>query len=239
MKRDEREAVAAFLGTGTDEAAPPQSAFCSQDKRILSAASAASWAGWSPAKDNARYQTAEHAGLDATDIARLELKWAYGFAGDVIALAAPTVAGGALFVGSAGDAVQALDAKTGCLHWLYQASGPVRSAMTVAAVGADRLLLFSDQNGGVYALDAATGTLRWKTRVEEHEATRLTASFAVHGDVAFVPAASWEETRSIDPAYPCCTFRGSVTAVRIADGSVVWKTYFVEPPQRTGATSIT
>ncbi len=60
----------------------------------------------------------------------------------------------------------------------------------------------------------------------------------MHDDVAFVPAASWEETRSIDPAYPCCTFRGSVTAVRVADGSVVWKTYFVEPPQRTGATSI-
>jgi polyvinyl alcohol dehydrogenase (cytochrome) len=238
MKRDEREAVAAFLGTGTDEGEPLQSAFCSQDKRILSTASAASWTGWSPGKDNARFQTAEHAGLAATDIARLELKWAYGFAGDIIAFAAPTVVNGTLFVGSAGGVVQALDAKTGCLHWVYQASGPVRAAMTVAVDGADRLLLFSDQNGGVYAVNAATGTVRWKTRVEEHEATRLTASFAVHGDVAFVPAASWEETRSIDPAYPCCTFRGSVTAVRVADGSVVWKTYFVEPPRRTGRTSI-
>ena len=78
----------------------------------------------------------------------------------------------------------------------------------------------------------------WKKRVEEHEATRLTGSLAVQDGVAFVPAASWEETRSIDPAYPCCTFRGSVTAVRVRDGSVVWKTYLVDPPKKTGATAV-
>ena len=76
--------------------------------------------------------------------------------------------------------------------------------------------------------------LHWQTRVEQHEATRLTGSFAVHDDVAFIPAASWEETRALDPAYPCCTFRGSVTAVRVRDGSVVWKTYLVDPPQEDG-----
>ena len=65
----------------------------------------------------------------------------------------------------------------------------------------------------------------------------MTGSFAVHDGVAFVPAASWEETRALDPAYPCCTFRGSVTAVRVSDGSVVWKTYLVDAPQRTGQTA--
>ena len=65
----------------------------------------------------------------------------------------------------------------------------------------------------------------------------MTGSFAVHDEVAFVPAASWEETRALDPAYPCCTFRGSVTAVRVRDGSVVWKTYLVDPPQMTGQTA--
>jgi polyvinyl alcohol dehydrogenase (cytochrome) len=119
----------------------------------------------------ARYQTAERAGLRAADIARLELKWAYGFAGDIIAFGAPTVVNGPLFVGSASGLVQALDTRTGCLHWRYQANGPVRSAMTVAAQGDDRTLLFSDQNGGVYGVSAANGTLRWQTRVEQHEAT--------------------------------------------------------------------
>lgn len=238
IRRDEREAVATFLGTGTDESAPPATAFCKADRPALSAAPRESWTGWGPSQANTRFQTAERAGLNARDIERLELKWAFGFPGDVIAFAAPTILNGTLFVGSAGGTVQALDAKTGCLHWLYQASGPVRAAMTVATEGARNTLVFSDQNGWVYALDARTGKANWKIRVEEHEATRLTGSFAVQDGVAFVPAASWEETRSIDPAYPCCTFRGSVTAVRVRDGSLVWKTYLVDTPKRTGATAI-
>ena len=238
MRRDEREAVAKFLGTGTDEAAPPASAFCKADRPMLPGARQESWTGWGPSQSNTRFQTAENAGLNAGDIGRLELKWAFGFAGDVTAFAAPTILNGTMFVGSAGGTVQALDAKTGCLYWLYEASGPVRAAMTVAAEGARNKLVFSDQNGWVYALDARTGKALWKRRVEEHEATRLTGSFAVHDGVAFVPAASWEETRSIDPGYECCTFRGSVTAVRVRDGSVVWKTYMVDPPKETGATAI-
>ena len=237
MKRDEREAVSAFLGKGLDDAEPPASAFCGPDVQILSGTSHASWTGWGPTQDNARFQPADRARLTAAELARLELKWAYGFAGDIIAFAAPTVVDGTLFVGSAGGAVQALDAQTGCLHWLYRANGPVRSAMTVATEGSQRTLVFSDQNGGVYGVDAASGALRWQTRVEQHEATRLTGSFAVHDGIAFVPAASWEETRALDAAYPCCTFRGSITALRVGDGSVVWKTYLVDAPMRTGQTA--
>lgn len=237
MRRDEREVVANFLGTGADDPAPPASAFCRPDRPIMSGSPTDSWTAWGPSPANTRFQTPDRAGLRATDLSGLELKWAFGFAGDVIAFAAPTILSGTLFVGSAGGAVQALDAKTGCLYWSYQANGPVRTAMTVATEGARHTLVFSDQNGWVYAIDARTGEARWKKRVEEHEATRLTGSIAVHDGVAFVPAASWEETRSIDPKYPCCTFRGSVTGLRVRDGSLVWKTYLVDPPRKTGATA--
>jgi len=236
IRRADREAVANFLGTGIDDPPPPASAFCKRDRPIMAGPTRDSWSGWSATPANMRFQTAESAGLKAADVERLELKWAFGFAGDVIAFAAPTIRNGTMFVGSAGGAVQALDAKTGCLHWIYQANAPVRSAMAVSAEGAEVTLVFSDQNGWVHALDARTGKERWKKRVEEHEATRLTGSPAVHEGVVFVPAASWEETRSIDPEYPCCTFRGSITALRARDGAVVWKTYLVDPPKRTGVT---
>ncbi len=238
MRRDERQAVSEFLGTGADETALPPSAFCQASRPIVSGSPKDVWRGWGPAAANTRFQSPEGAGLTAADVGALELKWAFGFAGDVTAFAAPTILNGTLFVGSAGGSVQALDARTGCVHWVYQATGPVRAAMTVAEDGARTALVFSDQNGWVYALDARTGQTNWKKRVEEHEATRLTGSLAVHDGVAFVPAASWEETRSIDPAYRCCTFRGSVTAVRVRDGSVVWKTYLVDPPKKTGTTAI-
>jgi polyvinyl alcohol dehydrogenase (cytochrome) len=237
MRRNERETVAKYLGTGADEQVPPAAAYCTTE-RIMSGARADNWLGWAPSDANTRFQTAETAGLNAEHVSRLELRWAYGFPGDVIAFAAPTVVNGTLFGGSAGGAVQALDAKTGCLHWIYQAGAPVRAAMTVVPEGATKILVFGDQNGSVHAIDARTGKPRWTRRVEEHEATRLTGSVAVQDGIAFIPAASWEETRALDSAYPCCTFRGSVTAVRVRDGSVVWKTYLVEPSRKTGATKI-
>ena len=237
LKRDEREAVAAFLGKGPDEAAVAPQAMCKAGRALASTTSRGTWAGWSPTADNRRFQSAEQAGLSAADVPRLALKWALGFPGDVTAFAAPTVMAGTLFVGSAAGAVQAIDAQSGCIHWVYRASGPVRSAMTIASDGQRRTLVFSDQNGSVYGVDARSGEEMWKTRVEAHEATRLTGAFAVHDGMAFVPAASWEETRSIDPAYKCCTFRGSITAVRVRDGQVVWKTYLVDEPKKTGTTS--
>jgi polyvinyl alcohol dehydrogenase (cytochrome) len=112
----------------------------------------------------------------------------------------------------------------------------VRSTTVAVRRGATYSLVFGDQIGWVYSLDAKSGRVNWKKRIEAHEATRLTGSPAVHEGVVFVPAASWEETRAIDPQYRCCTFRGSVTALRVTDGTVVWKTYLVDPPVKTGIT---
>lgn len=237
MRRDEREAVAAFLGKGKDDMAPPPQALCGPGHRILSHPTTASWTAWSPLPDNARYQGADGAGLDASRVGQLKLRWAFGFPGDVIAFAAPTLLRGTLFVGSAGGTVQALDARTGCIHWTYQADGPVRTPPTVVDHAGQPVLLFTDQVGGVYGVQALTGQPLWKTRVEAHEATRLTGAIAVHDGVAFVPAASWEETRAVDPAYVCCTFRGSVTALNVSDGSVVWKSWLVDEPRKTGVSA--
>lgn len=237
MRREEREAVASFLGKGRDDIAPPASALCRADAHIMSSPSSAEWTGWGPAPDNTRFQDSTAAGLDGSRIGALKLKWSFGFPGDVIAFAAPTVLGGTLFVGSAGGRVQALDARTGCIHWSYQAAGPVRNPPTVTQDNGRTLLLFTDQVGGVYALEARTGKQVWKTRVESHEATRLTGAIAVHDGLAFVPAASWEESRAVDPAYPCCTFRGSISALRVRDGKVAWKTWLVPEPKQTHVTA--
>jgi polyvinyl alcohol dehydrogenase (cytochrome) len=237
VTRDEREAVAKFLGKGADDPPPPASAFCAPGRRIMVGPVRESWEGWSPSPENTRFQSPDRAGLNSVDVPRLKLKWAYGFSGDVTAFGAPTVLNGTIFIGSAGGVVQALDAKSGCIHWLYQANGPVRSAMGVSHDSDGITLVFSDQNGWVHALDAGTGKPRWKKRVEEHEGTRLTGSPVVHKGVVFVPAASWEESRSLDQGYSCCTFRGSVTALRVRDGSVVWKRYLVDSPKRTGTTA--
>jgi len=234
LTREDREAVANFLGIpGGDAAVRPKNYCADRTVRIASIPEGA-WNGWSPASDNARYQTGRAAGLSAAQIPRLKLKWAYGFEGDVNAIGAASVLGPYLFTGSAG-VVHALDTATGCVHWIFQADGPVRSAILIAPVennSRQYAALFSDLTGWYYALDASNGRLLWRKRIEPHESVRLTGAAAVYQDVIFVPAASWEETRAANPDYPCCTFRGSVMALRIKDGSQVWKTYTIEQEPR-------
>ena len=234
LQRSQREAVAKYLGKPIDDSSPPASAFCSNRQFAWTGNSTPGWSGWSPSSSNTRFQSLEQASLSIAQVRNLKLKWAFGFSGDITAYAAPTVHSGVLFVGSAGGVVHAMDAKTGCLYWTFQADGPVRAATLIAKNGAGHSIMFPDQIGWFYSLDAFTGRLLWKRRIDPHEATRLTGSAVVQDGVAFVPAASWEETRSGNPKYPCCTFRGSVTALHVSDGSLLWKTYMIDPPKKTG-----
>jgi polyvinyl alcohol dehydrogenase (cytochrome) len=230
LTRDEREAVANYLGVDRPDLPVPPQAYCSDRTVSIGPSPSPLWNGWGPNLSNTRYTTA--GGITLDQVGKLKLKWAYAFEGDVSAFGAPTVLGSTLFVGSAGGAVQALSTETGCVRWVYQASGPVRSAMVAVPIGKTHVLVFTDLTGWAYGVEAESGRLLWKKRPEPNESTRLTGSAAVHNGVVFIPAASWEETRSSNPEYPCCTFRGSVTALRAKNGAEVWKTYTVRDKPR-------
>ena len=238
MTRDERAAVSAFLGRPGDAGGPPASAFCPDRRVTLAAKPAITWNGWSPGTGNTRFQAAAAAGITASQIPGLRLKWAFGFDGDVSAYSQPTVLDGQIFVGSASGIVHAMRADRGCLQWTYQATGPVRGAVVTAPIaGGKHVLLFGDMSGWFYALQAEDGKQLWKVQVEQHDSVRLTAAAAVHDGVVYVPVSSWEEARASDAKYPCCTFRGNVVALRISDGSELWRTYLVDPPQARGTTA--
>jgi polyvinyl alcohol dehydrogenase (cytochrome) len=237
LRRDEREAVANFLGVAGGQLAASKN-MCSDGKRPMAGQSAGNWNGWSPGDDNARYVPTDKAGLNIGQLSKLKLKWTFAFPGDIMAFGAPTVFNGTVFTGSASGVIYALDAQTGCTHWTFEANGPVRSAILTVRNGPRTVLVFGDQIGWAYGLDASTGRQIWRTHVADHEATRLTGSPVEHDGVVYIPAASWEETRSLDPQYPCCTFRGNVTALRVSDGSMVWKSFMVAPPVKTGVTKI-
>jgi polyvinyl alcohol dehydrogenase (cytochrome) len=239
LNRGEREAVARFLGRSAAEAPPSPSAFCRDRSVRLDTSAAPIWNGWSPSTDNTRFAPAALAGLTAAQVPRLTLKWAFGFDGDISSFSQPTVIGKQVFIGSAGGVVHALHADSGCLQWTFQANGPIRSAIVAAPVDGRHLLVFGDLTGWFYALDAATGTQVWRQRPDEHEAVRLSAAPLVHDGVAYIAVASWEESRSLNPEYQCCTFRGSVVALRVRDGSQVWKTFTIPTPAApTGKTLV-
>jgi len=234
LPRADREAVAKFLGSASAEPTLPAEAFCKDRSVSIHDKSKFIWNGWSPKGDNARFLTADAAGLSIDQVKRLKLKWAFGYAGDVNAFALPAFFDGQIFVGSARGTVYALRAESGCVQWSFEANGPVRSAMIAVPNGTRHALLFGDQIGWYYALEAETGKLIWKNRIEEHDTARLTGAALVHEGIVYVPVASWEETRSAGADYLCCTFRGSLVALRIRDGQQVWKSYMVPQPTEQG-----
>ena len=235
LRRDERDAVAAYLGVVGGNEAPAPKAFCADRGVKLAGSPKLAWNGWSPSTANTRYQPGDAAGVTIDQVRRLKLKWAYGFEGDIVAFAQPSILDRYLFVGSASGIIQALSTDSGCVHWTYQATGPVRAAILAMPIGDRHVLLFGDQYGWFYSVDAETGRLLWKKRVEPNESVRLTAAPVAYQGTVYVGVASWEEGRTSNPDYPCCTFRGVVAALRIKDGSPVWKTYTIpEKPRQTG-----
>jgi polyvinyl alcohol dehydrogenase (cytochrome) len=235
MPQAEHAIVAAYLGVPDASAGLPAKAYCGERSFRLSSDPKPSWNGWSPATTNTRYEPADAARLTINQVKHLKLKWAYGFDGDIVAFAQPTVAGPYLFVGSAGGVVQALDRESGCVYWTFQATGPVRGSALVVPVAEKHVVLFGDQVGWFYSLDAETGKLLWKKRIESHPATRLTGSPVAYQGTVFVPVSSWEESLADAKDYACCTSRGLVAALRIQDGSEVWRTYTIpEKPKPIG-----
>jgi polyvinyl alcohol dehydrogenase (cytochrome) len=192
------------------------------------------WNGWGANTQNTRYQDLEAAGINANEVPRLKLKWAFGFPGELSADGQPSVAGGRVFVGTQSGTVYALSASTGCVHWTFQADAAVRAAITIARLdsGSRHVAFVGDRSANVYALDAATGALIWKAHVDDHPFARVTASPTFHNGRLYVGVASGEETAGAVAEYECCTFRGSLVVLDAANGSRVWKTYTVEEPTR-------
>src|SRR4030095_7091547 len=185
---------------------------CTTSGPLQDFAKSPQWTGWSPSTTNTRFQPADRAGLAASDLPRLKLKWAFGFPDASVAWSHPTVAGGRLFVGSQNGTVYSLDTKTGCIHWTFSAAGGVRTALAVAPAGASRLVVyFADTAANVYALDAETGRRLWVRRVDDHPSARITGSPTFFEGRLYVPVSSYEKSQGAAPQYPCATFRGSTS----------------------------
>ncbi len=232
----DRELLAKYLSGGQDigdhsgvTAAKRADGFCRQTEWAAVGAAPSSWNGWSPEPSNRRFQ--RFSGLPEGKISRLKLKWAFGFDKDRKASTQPTIVAGRLFIGTAGGVVYALDARTGCVEWKFTAGSEVRGALSVTEGSSSRSaggrVYFGDVHANVYALNARTGRLVWKKKVDGHPAARITGSLRLNDGRLYVPISSMEEILAQNPAYECCTFRGSLVALRAEDGERVWKTYTI------------
>jgi polyvinyl alcohol dehydrogenase (cytochrome) len=241
----EKQRVAEFMagrslgsaGAGDAKRMPNQ---CSANPPFPGITQGAAWNGWGADLSNTRFQPGGQAGLGMVDVPKLELKWAFGYPAGLSSNAQPTVAGGRVFVGSDNGYVYSLDAQTGCVYWSFETGSIVRGAAMVGPVtgqGRTRYAVyFGDGHANVYAVDVENGKQLWKTRVDRHFVARITAGVKLHDGKVFVPVSSSEEFASGNPAYPCCTSRGSVVALDANTGRRVWKAWVVPGEPKPYAT---
>ncbi len=188
-----------------------------------------SYNGWGGNFENWRYQA--QPGIKAADLARLAVKWAFGFPGVVAAFGQPTLAGGRVFVGTQSGHVYSLDAKSGCYYWDYRASTGVRTAITIAHVGNQDVALFGDRAGHAYSVDVTTGKTVWKVKADDGPRIQVTGAPVLFQGRLYVPISGGDDSAAVDPKYPCCKGRGAVAALDAATGSNVWTAYTIPDAQ--------
>lgn len=220
-----------------DPSAEPQLAWCEGPASEFTALDESRLTGWG--RDTNRYVAPEIAQIDSTELAELELKWSFGFPASTRARSQPTIAMGAVFVGSQDGTVYAFDLETGCVRWTYSARAEVRTGITLGKRGADgaATAYFGDIIANLYALDAQTGELIWEASPDDHHSATLTGTPAFANGAVYVPVSSLEVVTAANPDYECCTFRGHVMAFDANDGSVIWDSYAIpSPPISVGKT---
>ena len=210
-----------------DPDATPAVAWCEGPDRKFNALDETRLTGWG--HDTRRYVAPEVAGLDRAELERLELKWAFGYPASTRARSQPTIAMGAVFVGSQDGTVYAFDLETGCVRCTFAARAEVRTGITLGKRGPDETptAYFGDIIANLYAIDAETGELIWQTSADDHHSATLTGTPAFAEGKLYVPVSSLEVVTAADPDYACCTFRGHVLAVDSNDGSVIWDSYSI------------
>jgi polyvinyl alcohol dehydrogenase (cytochrome) len=182
---------------------------------------------------NSWSQPAEHS-ISPANVKGLAPKWVFTTGGDVSAT--PTVDGDAVYFPDWGGNLFAVEKNSGRLIWSHKISdydGVDGAISRVSpAVDGEQLIVGDILNGkqvhngaNVISVDRETGALRWMTKVDNHPAAVITGSPVIFDGVVYIGVSSSEEGLATDPAYPCCSFRGSIVALDAKNGAMLWKTF--------------
>ena len=161
--------------------------------------------------------------------------WTFTTESDVSAT--PTVDGDAVYFPDWAGNLYAVNRKDGSLVWSHKVGDydhvPGAVSRVSPAVHGDDLIIGDLQGrtthagANIMSINRHTGDLRWITQVDSHPAAIITGSPVFMGDVVYVGVSSIEEGLAVDATYPCCSFRGSMVALDLNTGKVLWKTFTV------------
>ena len=186
--------------------------------------------------NNTRDQAGERY-LSPLNVTQLSSKWVFSAGGELSAT--PAVVDKTVYMPDWGGNLFKIDAQTGKQIWansiasyINDPSIPKAVSRTSPALKGNKVIIGSQEGAFLIAVDKDTGKLIWKTKLDDHPYAIITQSPSIYGNRVYVGVASSEETVANNPNYPCCTFRGSMTAVDLNTGKLLWKTYTV--PENSG-----
>jgi polyvinyl alcohol dehydrogenase (cytochrome) len=148
-------------------------------------------------------------------------------AGDVSAT--PAVVNGVVYVPDWGGYLTAVSASNGHVIWrrLISSYNGITGSVsrTDPVVDGSTMIVGTQAGADIIAVSTANGSRKWVTRADAHPAAQITGSAIIYRGVVYIGVSSSEEASAINPAYKCCTFRGSVVALSESTGKILWKTY--------------
>jgi len=188
---------------------------------------------------NSRYTAAETT-LNNQNVSRLTVKWKFTTQNDVSATPSVDATGSYVYFPDWSGNLYKLNAATGAVVWQhkmtdYGLSSATMSRTTPTLAGTMVLIgvsssLATPRPYGSYllALNASDGSLLWMTELDPDLNSIATTSPIVYKSIAYMGVSSTEE-RLINP-----TFRGSLVAISLSNGQILWRTYFA-PEGYSGA----
>ncbi|MCB8984496.1 MAG: PQQ-binding-like beta-propeller repeat protein [Ardenticatenaceae bacterium] len=198
---------------------------------IVLASGGSNWLSAGKDRQNTRNQNTETK-IGVENVADLTVKWVFTTGGDVSAT--PAVDGDTVYVPDWDGNLFAIDRQTGQARWVSNIATvtgiPGDKARTTPAVTEDKVIVGTQGpfggGGIVLAFDKFTGALVWATVADTHPAAIITQSATVFDGRVYVGVASQEEGfAALIPGYPCCSFRGSMLALDLDTGAILWKTF--------------
>lgn len=207
------------------------------------AAGGSTWSSAGHDLRNTRYQDTESK-IGPSSAGSLTVKWVFATGGDVSAT--PAVDNTTVYVPDWAGNLYAINRQTGQQIWSVSIPAVTGVAFDKAratpALAGDKVIIGTQgsvlvpgggSGGKVLAFNKNTGALVWSTTADNHPAAIITQSATVHGNRVYVGVASQEEAlAAFIPGYQL-TFRGSMLALDVNTGAIVWQTYMA-PPGYTG-----
>ncbi len=198
---------------------------------------AADWPNSGHYNYNTRNASSEHT-LAPSNVGELKQLWVLTADGNVTAT--PAVVGGVVYFPDFGGSLWAVNGMTGKVLWKKPISrysgikGDV-SRITPAywqgslITGEGTQTVSTLRGAYVFALNAKSSRRLWLTKVEADPVAIITSSPVVDDGVVYVGTSSKAETLNRP-----VTYRGSVLALNVKTGKIIWQTYLA-PPGYTGA----